>query len=59
MTDTCGTISCQMNQEGDNTIPENLKENWNEFIEKNCSSFDCPKRNTAKCCVWGKFMAEQ
>ncbi|MBT3539472.1 hypothetical protein HOF40_02215 [Candidatus Parcubacteria bacterium] len=55
MTNTCGTDSCKMNHDGDGTIPKELKEKWNEFIEKNCPSVDCARRYTTKCCVWGEF----
>ena len=55
MTNICGTNSCQMNHDGDGTIPKELEEKWNEFIENNYGSLDCPRRFTTKCCVWGKF----
>ncbi|MFZ2189627.1 MAG: hypothetical protein WA057_00360 [Candidatus Magasanikiibacteriota bacterium] len=59
MDNTCGTNSCKMNHEGDGTIPEELKEKWNEFIEKNCNSINCNRRHTTKCCVWGTFAEQQ
>ena len=59
MNNTCGTNSCQMNHDGDGTIPEELKEKWNEFITENCGSLDCPRRFTTRCCVWGKFSEQE
>lgn len=44
-----------MNHDGDGTIPKELDEKWNKFIEKNCPSVDCSRRYTTKCCVWGQF----
>ncbi|MFA6426930.1 MAG: hypothetical protein WCW16_00580 [Candidatus Magasanikbacteria bacterium] len=55
MTNTCGTNSCNMNHDGDGTVPKKLEEKWKDFIEKSCSSVDCARRYTTKCCVWGAF----
>lgn len=59
MTNTCNTNSCKMNHDGDGTIPKELEEKWNVYIENNCPSTDCPRRHTTKCCVWGNLESEQ
>jgi hypothetical protein len=46
---------CHSDYSGDGTILSDLKEKWEEYIEKKCSSLKCSRRYSTRCCVWGGF----
>lgn len=59
MSNSCNSTSCKMNHNEDGTIPQDLQDTWNIFIEKNCRSVDCDRRYTTKCCIWGDFEIDE
>jgi len=47
---------CRSDFRGDGSIPKELTEKWEKFIEKACRSVNCKNRYKTRCCVWGNFM---